>query len=410
MKSGFLKRLLDRAEKIDKDSILDYLKQMAQERNLLVHIFDSMCEGILFIDDEEIVVYVNQSARRILGLSDGTNTPAQPLSRLLSNADLYARLREAPKNEDAKDYRDFSLEINDENRFLKIKTVPLQNRDAVFGTLFLFLDETEQRQQQKKLREAEKLAALTTLAAGVSHEIRNPLNSLSIHLQLLQRRLKKNRKRDSETEEVLQIFQTEIKRLNEVIETFLAAVRPSAPQMRLTRLYTLITEPLNLMEPEFRENHIQVILHEEGEWPLIHADETQIKQAVINILRNAIEAIAIQNQEERAEKENKVFIHMTRFDDQVSVTFIDDGRGMDEQEARRLFEPYFTTKPKGSGLGMMIVERIIREHRGTISAHSSPGEGARIRITLPVAAEEPRLIEHDANGSSEQSIYPASPK
>lgn len=394
MKSGFLKKILDRADKIDKHSILDYLKQIAQERDLLVLIFDNMSEGMIFADEDDRVVYVNQSARTMLRLGDGSATPLEPLDRLIANKPLYSFCRKLMDANEISEFRDYTLDTGDETRFLKVNVIPLHNAGDEFGTLYLFLDETEQKLQEQKLREAEKLAALTTLSAGVSHEIRNPLNALSIHLQLLKRQLKKSGIANESVADTLSIFDTEIERLNAVIETFLSAVRPSHPEIRLKPLYDLVTETLTLMEPEFRQNQIRVTLHEEGSWPLIHADPGQLKQALINIIRNAIEAIAEQSEDERADKRNEVAIYMERDDNRVRLTFADDGKGMPPEDAKRMFDPYFTTKAKGTGLGLMIVDRIIKAHNGHIDAVSEPGKGAQIILDFPVAAESPRQLEY----------------
>ena len=305
MKSGFLKRLLDRAEKVDKEQIVDYMIEIAQERDMLFLLFDSMIEGMTVIDEDENVVYINKSARIILNLGDGPITPELPLEKIFTYPDLIALCRRGTKSKEPIGYDDYALSIGGQKRFIQINITPLANSEKRFGTIFLFLDHTEQKEQEKKLREAEKLAALTTLSAGVSHEIRNPLNALSIHLQLLQRHLRRKGIEDEEIINVLTIFSNEIRRLNNVIESFLAAVRPSKPQLMLVNLYSLVTDTLNLMEPEFLLNTIRVALHEEGEWPLIEADETQLKQAFINILRNSVEAITSQTEEEAKEKRKK---------------------------------------------------------------------------------------------------------
>lgn len=397
MKHGFLRRLLDRVEKIDKEQIVDYMREIAQERDLLALIFESMIEGMMVIDSEETVLYINQSARDILNLDAGATTPDRPLERVLVNPHLLAVCRECIQSPTPILSREYHLDLPEGERFLYVNMIPLKNKTQRVSSLFLFMDVTEQKAQEKKLREAEKLAALTTLSAGMSHEIRNPLNSLSIHLQLLERQLKKKGVDDKETSENLAVITNEIKRLNNVIETFLSAVRPTQPQLRLVNLYTLITDTLTLMEPEFRQHGIRVALHEEGEWPYIKADDVLMKQAVINILRNAIEAIIQQQDETRAARPGEVVISMVRDGDTVNLIFSDNGRGIDREDLKHIFEPYFTTKPNGTGLGLMIVDRIIREHQGALSAHSEPGQGTQLAITLPVAAESPRLLEHGSS-------------
>ena len=366
--------------------------EIAEERDLLVLILDSMIEGIIVVDDEENVVFINNSARQILILGDGPSSPNQSLSRVLGNPELLGFCRRGIRHDQAPLMNEYQIRMNGSTHFLRINTIPLRNKGKQFGTLILFIDETEHKIKEQKLRAAEKLAALTTLSAGVSHEIRNPLNSLSIHLQLLQRHLRKSDIQDREITDTLTIFGNEIRRLIELIETFLTAVRPTEPQFHLVNFYTLLTETLTLMEPEFRQNQIQLFLHEDGEWPLVDADETQLKQAIINVIRNAIDAIVSQSEEERKQKENVVHIHMTRDEKTVTLIFADTGRGIEPEDLAHIFEPYFTTKPKGTGLGLMIVDRIVREHKGTLNAHSEPGKGTQIAMTLPIARERPKLL------------------
>ncbi|MEW6235313.1 MAG: ATP-binding protein [Candidatus Omnitrophota bacterium] len=387
---------MDRAEKVDKERILDYMKEIAEERDLLVLILDSMIEGMIVIDEEEKVVFVNQSARSILDLGDGSTTPDMPLAKMLNHPGLLSLCRSGIDNSTPLPFLEYELRLPKGRTHVQINIIPLQNREERFGTLFFFIDETEHKEREQKLLEAEKLAALATLTAGMSHEIRNPLNSLSIHLQLLQRHLKKKEIHDAEVEEELSIFNTEIQRLNGVIESFLGAVRPSHPAIKLFDLNSLVTETLTLMEPEFRENGIRVFLHEEGDWPYIEGDRSRLKQSLINLLRNAIEAIVAQTQEERQRKANEIVLSMARRGDKVTLAITDTGKGIPPKDLPHIFEAYFTTKARGTGLGLMIVDRIIREHQGTISAQSELNEGTQIEIALPVAAESPRLLEHDA--------------
>ncbi len=401
MKSGFLKRLLDRAEKIDKERIVDYMMEIVQERDLLILIFDSMIEGMIVLGKDEMVEYINRSARTILGLGDGSATPDLPFGEVLDHPGLLRFCQECIESSEPILGREYALTQSEGKRFIQVNMVPLANHEERVGSLFLFVDETDHKNREQQLRDAEKLAALTTLTAGMSHEIRNPLNSLSIHLQLLKRQIEQKDVSDDETDETLNVLSTEIQRLNDVIESFLSSVRPSKPKKRLVNLYTLITDTLTLMEPEFRENGIEVALHEEGKWPYIDTDEAQMKQAVINILRNAIEGIMSQSSEQRADKPSEVLIQMTREDDRVTLIFSDTGEGIDSDDLPHIFEAYFTTKPNGTGLGLMTVDRIVREQEGTLSAQSEPGEGTQIIMTLPVAAESPRMIEHEKHAAHE---------
>jgi len=396
MKSGFLNRLMERADKVDKEQIVDYMVEIAQERDLMVLIFDSMIEGMIVIDDKENVVLINQSARSILDLGDGPTAPLIPLHKIIDNKKLLKICQKGIDCNEPLLEQEYEVEMEGEQRYLEVNTIPLHNRGVRHGTLFLIIDETESKEQERRLREAEKLAALTTMSAGVSHEIRNPLNSLSIHLQLLKRHMKKSGIEDEDIHETLSIFENEIKRLNDVIETFLSAVRPSRPQMKLLPLNKLVTDTLTLLEPEFRESEIRVSLREEGSWPLVNADETQFKQALINILRNAIEAIV-----EHDEQTEEPIKRMAREPETVTLAVADTGKGIDPNDLPHIFEPYFTKKTRGTGLGLMIVDRIIREHGGELEAHSEMGKGTQLVITLPVAGEQPRLLNEGSENVNE---------
>ncbi len=393
MKSGFLSRLLDRAEKIDKEQIVDYMAEIAHERDLLMLIFDSMKEGLIVTDEFDLVNYINPAARMILNLGDGPTTPESPLDTVLDNDPLQEFCQLGIESNEAKFSQSYTMRMGDEKRFLRISMIPLQREVTRYGTLFLFTDETENIRRDQKLRETEKLAALTTMSAGMSHEIRNPLNSLSIHLQLLKRHLTKKDGMDASTKKVFNLFEGEIQRLNDVIEMFLSAVKPSQPNYKLCDLYELLAKTLNLLEPEFRQNNIKVVLHEEGNWGYIKADKREMEQVFINILKNALEAIKTQTKEERCDKSDEIIIRMVRDENWVTLLFQDTGKGIEEDDLPHIFEPYFTNKAKGTGLGLMIVDRIVREHQGTIKARSQPGIGTQMILTLPVAADEVPLLE-----------------
>lgn len=399
MKSGFLSRLLDRAEKIGKEQMVDYMAEIAHERDLLMLIFDSMKEGLIVTDEDDLVNYINPAARAILNMGDGPVTPESSLHRVLDNKPLIEFCKMGIESTEPMFSQPYTLRLADGKRFLRISMIPLQRADKRYGTLFLFTDETENIRRDHKLRETEKLAALTTMSAGMSHEIRNPLNSLSIHLQLLRRQLMKKEAMDEETQKVFDLFSIEIQRLNDVIENFLSAVRPSQPDYKLCDLYDVLTKTLNLLEPEFRQHNIKVVLHEEGSWGYVKANAREIEQVFINILKNAVDAVTSLHPEDREGKEDEIVIRMVRDGKQVTLVFQDSGKGIEEDDLPHIFEPYFTNKPKGTGLGLMIVDRIIREHQGTVKARSQAGIGTQMIITLPVAADEMPLLE----GSSKKS-------
>ncbi|MFH1739157.1 MAG: ATP-binding protein [bacterium] len=400
MKSSFLSRLLDRTDKIDKQQVVDYLVEVAEERDLLRLIFDSMMEGMVVVSSEFTVSYLNRAAADLLDITNIDEVLGQPAERIIKNRRILRMCEEGLRSGQANLRREVVLRWEGREFFLEANVVPLQPPQSEFSILLFFVDRTEERRTEERLRHAEKLAALSTLSAGMSHEIRNPLNSLSIHLQLLRRKLRRAKEQDSETLEILGVVEKEIKRLNHVLSSFLSAARRGAAAYIRVSPRSLITDTLALLQPDFEHEKIEVSVHEEGDIPAILGDPIQMKQAFINILKNAVDAINEASQtlreEGREAGERSVTIAIVRENERVNFIFTDTGAGILESDMQQVFEPYFTTKEQGTGLGLMIVNRIIHEHHGEINLRSRIGQGTQVIVSLPIAPETPKLLEHAA--------------
>jgi signal transduction histidine kinase len=240
--------------------------------------------------------------------------------------------------------------------------------------------------------ESERLSAITLLAAGVAHEIGNPLNSLNIHLQLMERELRKlPAVQAGRLREDLHVARDEITRLDQIINQFLRAIRPSPPELRPTSVNEVVKDALALMEHEIADRDILVEQELAKGLPRLLLDRAQLKQAFYNIIKNALQAM----------KSGGFLRIRTEADESnVIVSFIDSGAGIAPEHIGRLFEPYFTTKERGTGLGLMIVQRIVREHGGTIEVESDKGRGTIFRVKLPI--HEKRTIRHEIATCSDQ--------
>ena len=271
------------------------------------------------------------------------------------------------------------------------------------------------KESEAELIQSEKLSSIGRLAASVAHEIGNPLNALHIHLQLMERELKKlklsavgaapagkpppPRKRlarapvvENDTmdsalklEKYLGVATGEIARLDYIVTQFLSAIRPSPPQIKPASLNEVVAETLELLRPEIENRGITV--REKLARPApppASFDPGQIKQVLVNLIKNAMQAMT---------KGGVLTLQTDHGPDGVWVSVGDTGGGIPQEQINRIFEPFYTTKKKGSGLGLMIVQRIVRDHGGRIELESHVGQGTVFRVWLPLHERSPRLLE-----------------
>lgn len=253
------------------------------------------------------------------------------------------------------------------------------------GHVMILRDISESRRTAQQTIESERLNALRLLAAGVAHEIGNPLNSLHIHLQLMERSVQKLHDGDkTELQQSIDVARSEVNRLDSIVTQFLKAIRPSRPQLRPENVNTIVEEAVRFFTPELQDREIVVEQELRSDLPLLQLDRDQVKQAFYNVIKNSVEAM---------HRHGTLRIRTDLADTHVLVRFEDSGGGMSAENLSRVFEPYFTTKPSGSGLGLLIVRRIVREHGGELSIESSQGKGLTLTIRLPFIDKRIRMLE-----------------
>jgi len=385
MKSGFLGKLMDRLDRLDPESLQTYFLRLAQEKGLLETIFEAIQEGILVLDASGRISYANRAAGELLGFSPEA-VRGQPAARHLRELD-WEKLMRYDGGEWTRLLR-HEIEIAyPRHRIVNFYVVPLAMVESrASGAVAILRDVTPERESAANLVESERLNAIRLLAAGVAHEIGNPLNALTIHLQLMDRDLRNVA--DPERREgllgLLSVAREEVARLDAILTQFLRAIRPSNPRFGPLRPDVVLREALALLQPEI-ENHgvgIKLDLHEPI--PIIQADRDQIKQAFYNVIKNAVDVLPPGGILQIAVLPGSAF---------VEIVFRDNGPGVPPDVMSRLFEPYFTTKASGNGLGLMIVQRIVQEHGGHLDVASEPGRGTAFTLSLPLAERRMRLLE-----------------
>jgi PAS domain S-box-containing protein len=385
MRTTFLDKLIGRIDRVDPRSLQGVVLKLSKEKGFLETLFNTIQEGIIVADADGRIDYVNAAAADLVGINPETAL-GDAVSRYLRDLD-WKKIWSA----DLKEWRKvISQEIEvfyPRHRFLSFYIVPLVDQDnsIVTGMAVILRDVTEMRQRAETVIESEKITALTLLAAGVAHEIGNPLNSLHIHLQIMERDLKKLPADQAKVlRENLRVARDEISRLDSIINQFLRAVRPTKPDFQRRDLHEIIQDTLAVMKGEIADRDILVEKEFAAGLPRVLVDQAQIKQAVYNVIRNALQAM-------RAGGILRIQTEATHTD--VVLSFTDTGHGIDAAQIGKIFEPYHTTKKNGTGLGLMIVQRIIREHGGTIELESHPGRGTTFRIRLPLEEKRTRLLE-----------------
>lgn len=270
------------------------------------------------------------------------------------------------------------------------------------GAVVILRDITIEREKEIKTLKSERLNALTFLAAGVAHEIGNPLNSLHIHLQLLERELEKLPEQSRKSiEELVKIAAGEVTRLNAIITQFLKAIRPAPPHRQSCKIEDVLKETIDFMKPEIENRDVIIEVKEPEPIPIISVDRNQIKQAFFNIIKNALQAMT---------KGGVLTITLFSNDRALGISFKDNGQGMSAEQVGQLFRPHSradrpaynvmrnmagrqSAKPDGSGLGLFIVQRIIQDHGGEIEVYSQPKVGTTITILLPLDVRRVRLLK-----------------
>ncbi|MBI5207008.1 MAG: GHKL domain-containing protein, partial [Candidatus Firestonebacteria bacterium] len=227
---------------------------------------------------------------------------------------------------------------------------------------------------ENRFTQTEKLAYVGEMASGLAHEIRNPLNAMALNIQLLNEECEK--KVDEKSLIKMKKIHQEIFHLEKILTDFLDFSKPVKLEKESTDIKDLVFEVVDLLKPEMEKKTIDISLEHEKSLPLINVDRNKIKQALFNLIINAIQAIP--------QERGKIIIKITNQSKKIYLNIIDNGCGMSEDIQKKIFTLFYSAKEGGTGIGLPIVQKILREHNGEISVKSKPGEGSTFTMIFPV--------------------------
>jgi len=343
------------------------------ERLQLQHVVDHLEDVVIFLNPERKVLFFNKVAEAMIGrpLDEVVEIsleellppphPLSPLSAVVAASSSAAR--------------DTTVALNQDGRVKEflVSVFPVRDAARVMGTVVLLKDLESFKTVQSLISYSAKLAALGRLTSGVAHEVRNPLNAMMIHVELLRDRLAST---SPDVQQSLDIIGSEVHRLDRVVQGFLRFMRPQELSLKALDLNALLGSVAALLEAEWQPRGVHFHWDVDSALPPIRADEELLRQAFLNILQNACQAMPVGG---------TVSISTAREGRElIRVSIADEGVGIPAENLEKIFKLYFTTKPDGSGIGLSIVYRIIQMHDGTIEARSENRQGTTMVVRLPV--------------------------
>jgi two-component system sensor histidine kinase AtoS len=360
--------------RLHRNELESRLREITSLKAYRDNILSSMTNGLITIDLEERIVTVNDMGERILGTKQ-EEMAGIPFREIFGeHYPLYGMMVETLSKGKGISYSEMELRREEEALWLTASTSPLFDGEGRrIGAMAIFQDITEIKALEEKLKQADRLAALGTLSAGLAHEIKNPLSAIKTFVQLLPKKF--------ETRSFMDKFNVtvprEIDRINLLVEDLLELTRTRKRPFVPLSVDQLILQVIDLHGEEMGKRSIAFENHLDKTLPSICADSERLYRAFSNLVINSVQAMP----------KGGSLIISSQYEPSGSMarlTFKDTGIGMDEETCRNLFNPFFTTKDKGVGLGMALTRKIIEDHKGTVEVMSEQGKGTTFILYLPV--------------------------
>ncbi|OAT80146.1 hypothetical protein A6P54_15655 [Bacillus sp. MKU004] len=346
-------------------------EELKEAKELLEAYFEHAGDGIALLDPAGEILKVNQHFESMFGWNEaeiiGESITILHLEEQVSQFKQNLKMVKAGKR--IKDYETVRYRKDGSPIEIVFNLNPILNDTGkLIGISAIIRDLSEKKRNEDLLKKSEQLAMIGQLAAGVAHEIRNPLTTIKGFLQLM--------KESAEDDFHLQVIQGELDRIEIITNEFLALAKPRAVHFSMTSLTTLLTSSVEFIKMECLKQGVDVRFSvEEAE---IYCDSHQIKQVVLNVMKNALEAMP---------EGGLLSVQLEKENGCAKISIQDNGAGIPPERMKHLGEPFYSTKEKGTGLGLMICQKIIKEHNGSFSIQSNVNDGTTVTILLPIAGK-----------------------
>ena len=379
--SQFVKKASSKIEKMSEEEIRRIIETQSSELKIRNTVLDMSFDGCMLVDGTGSVLYMNETLRSLVPMPDMRKYQGQKFSRLVSNSETAAFMRAFIKSGKESDSEIFEIDFPGEGtKSLNCSASRVKEPE---GFLFSFRDVTFFKRFREEFRRNESLAQMTTMAAGVAHEIKNPLASISIYLQLMDKMMEKNGSMTrEEAKKYLDVVSEEVDRINRIAVDFLFAVKPMKVDLSSISANDIVKKTMEVVGPELQEKGIRLDLNLATSLPKVLADVSLMQQALLNLVKNAMQAMP----EDR--KDPRITVSTYIDSDMVKLSVADNGCGMNEEQMSKIFEPYYTTKSSGTGLGLTVLFKIMKQHGGDVTVHSVRGEGSEFILQIPVPESE----------------------
>lgn len=379
--SQFVKKASSKIEKLSNEEILRIIETQTNDLKIRNYILDNSIEGSLMLDGSDNVIYLNATLTNLITLYPRKKYTDVNVSKVIADSDMVAFIRKFRKS--GKDTMEEYFQVSDPVHGQRSVICIASRVSEIKALLFVFRDMTFFNRFKEEFRKNESLAQMTTMAAGVAHEIKNPLASISIYLQLMDKMMEKNGSMTrEEAKKYLDVVSEEVDRINKIAVDFLFAVKPMKVNLAICNVNDIVKKTVSVVSEELKEKGIAFKQHLAVSLPKVLADSSLIQQSILNLINNAMQAMP----EDR--KDPAITVSTFMENDMVKISVADNGCGMSEEQMSKIFEPYYTTKSSGTGLGLTVLFKIMKQHEGDVTVSSTPGVGSEFTLQIPVPSSE----------------------